>query len=336
MQLTPEVKAQLAEQKKQCIFCKIAAKEVQSKIVFEDSKTLALLDIYPALKGHTIFLPKEHYPIVPYIPPSEFSYFFSILPQLSRAVKKGMVATGLNIFIANGGAAGQQAPHFMVHLLPRDRGDGFFKFFFDKRKAQQKDKVTSLQQMMNYLLQQHFKQNPASWHTGVGEKPSHLNSLSGDVLYEDEKCLVLFPTKGICEGHLEVHSKTEEKYLERLSAEDSFHLFFVASFAASALFEKYKAHGTNIIVKSGESDDNSSGRLSIHVLCRITNDGLDLMWKPERPSYNIEAVGEKIREQAWSVKYSAPKPVVKKVEVVTNPSQENEIERAIRQLRERG
>ena len=71
MQLPPELKSQLAEQKKQCIFCKIISKQTPAQIVFEDSKTLALLDIYPAVNGHTLYLLKEHYPILPYLSEEE-------------------------------------------------------------------------------------------------------------------------------------------------------------------------------------------------------------------------------------------------------------------------
>ena len=87
MNLSPELKAQLAEQKKQCVFCKLIAKEIPGKIVFEDAKTMALLDIYPAVKGHTLFLPKEHYPILPYMPEDDFTHFFSLLPSMTKAVK---------------------------------------------------------------------------------------------------------------------------------------------------------------------------------------------------------------------------------------------------------
>ena len=63
MQLAPEIKKQLEEQKKQCIFCRLISGEIpNAKKVFEDDKTIALLDIYPALKGHTLFMLKEHYP----------------------------------------------------------------------------------------------------------------------------------------------------------------------------------------------------------------------------------------------------------------------------------
>ena len=116
MNLTLEMKAQLKEQSKQCIFCKLIKGEMPSKKVFEDDVTISMLDIYPAKKGHIVFMQKEHYPIMPYIPADEFKHLFGLIPQLSTALMSGMVATGVNLFIANGGAAGQQAPHFLFHL----------------------------------------------------------------------------------------------------------------------------------------------------------------------------------------------------------------------------
>ena len=47
MNISPELKQQLAEQKQQCVFCKIISKEIDSKIVFEDGKTMAILDQMP-------------------------------------------------------------------------------------------------------------------------------------------------------------------------------------------------------------------------------------------------------------------------------------------------
>ena len=126
MQLTPEIKAQLAEQKKQCIFCKLISKEMEGKIVFEDDQTIAFLDINPIIKGHTLFMLKEHYPMPAYIPADEFKHMFALVANMSKAIKSGMVRTGMNVFVAIGGAAGQQSPHFLIHFLPREEGDGFF------------------------------------------------------------------------------------------------------------------------------------------------------------------------------------------------------------------
>src|SRR3989338_547267 len=103
MRLTPEIKQQLAAQKAQCVFCKLISGEIpQAKKVFEDDKTIVLLDIYPAVKGHTLFMLKEHYPMPAYISGEEFSHKFGLIPQLSKAINSAMVKTGMNLFIAMG------------------------------------------------------------------------------------------------------------------------------------------------------------------------------------------------------------------------------------------
>ncbi|HEX9595104.1 MAG TPA: HIT family protein [Candidatus Saccharimonadales bacterium] len=43
-----------------CIFCKIAAGEVPSHKIYEDEDVLAFLDIYPAVEGFTVVIPKKH------------------------------------------------------------------------------------------------------------------------------------------------------------------------------------------------------------------------------------------------------------------------------------
>ena len=43
-----------------CIFCKIARKEIPSSIVYEDKDVIAFLDINPFSIGHTLVVPKKH------------------------------------------------------------------------------------------------------------------------------------------------------------------------------------------------------------------------------------------------------------------------------------
>jgi len=307
MQLTPEIKAQLAEQKKQCIFCKLISGEMEAKTVFQDDKTIAMLDINPALKGHTLFLLKEHYPIMPYIPADEFKHYFGLIPGLCQAVKEGMVTTGVNVFIANGGVAGQQSPHFLIHLFPREAGDGFYNFMFDKKgESLPEDKVQMLTHNFPIMMNNHFGRNPAPWHKSSGEKPAFLNSIYQDstILYEDEKVLAVLPNFSLVPGHIQIHSKIEEQDIDKLSIEDSAHLFYTASFAATAVFEGLGAQGTNIILKSGTSDDNFDGKLVLHILPRAPEDSLQkIMWQPKPPKYDLDKIKSRIKDQTWKVKY---------------------------------
>ncbi|MCX7778504.1 MAG: histidine triad nucleotide-binding protein, partial [Armatimonadetes bacterium] len=45
-----------------CIFCKIAAKEIQSKIAYEDEEVVAFHDINPQAPIHVLIIPRKHIP----------------------------------------------------------------------------------------------------------------------------------------------------------------------------------------------------------------------------------------------------------------------------------
>jgi histidine triad (HIT) family protein len=110
-------------QKQQCIFCHIASGKVAAKKIFENDKAIAVLDINPANPGHILLMPKEHYMIMPQMPDAEIASIFTLAKQLSNVVLKALDVRGTNIIVANGGAAGQKAQHFMLHIIPRKEGD---------------------------------------------------------------------------------------------------------------------------------------------------------------------------------------------------------------------
>ncbi len=116
------------EQKANCPFCKIASGEFPAKVVFEDDKIIAVLDINPAVKGHVLVLPKEHYPFIGMLPENIFSHLFEMSAEISKCIEEAMLCPGVEWFIASGGAAGQQVAHFILHLVPRNDNDGLDNF----------------------------------------------------------------------------------------------------------------------------------------------------------------------------------------------------------------
>jgi diadenosine tetraphosphate (Ap4A) HIT family hydrolase len=46
---------------KECLFCKIIQNEVSSYKIYEDDKNIAVLDIYPAVRGQSLVMPKKHF-----------------------------------------------------------------------------------------------------------------------------------------------------------------------------------------------------------------------------------------------------------------------------------
>lgn len=106
-----------------CIFCQIASGKVQSKKVYEDSQVVSFLDINPATPGHLLLVPKKHHSLMMQLPPEETAHLFTVVQALSNSILKAFGADGTTVFIANGAAAGQRAPHMMVHIIPRYEKD---------------------------------------------------------------------------------------------------------------------------------------------------------------------------------------------------------------------
>jgi histidine triad (HIT) family protein len=117
----------LEMQRKNCIFCKIIHGEIPSNEIYSDDKVFVILDINPANEGHCLLLPKHHYQILPQIPDDLISYLSVIAKRTSRVLLKAIGVKGKTIFIANGAIAGQKAPHFMIHIIPRKHNDLLFQ-----------------------------------------------------------------------------------------------------------------------------------------------------------------------------------------------------------------
>lgn len=67
---------------KGCIFCKIAAGESSTEIIWEDEKHIAFLSIFPNTDGFTVVATKEHYPSYAFDLPD------NVLSNLILATKK--------------------------------------------------------------------------------------------------------------------------------------------------------------------------------------------------------------------------------------------------------
>ncbi|MCH2407467.1 MAG: HIT domain-containing protein [Candidatus Nitrosopelagicus sp.] len=104
-----------------CIFCKIAKKEIPAKIVTETEKSIAFLDTFPLSRGHTLIIPKHHYEKVQDVTVDDNTDLFETLHKVISKVDKITGSTLLAIH--NGKGSGQEIPHVHVHLIPRQPDD---------------------------------------------------------------------------------------------------------------------------------------------------------------------------------------------------------------------
>ena len=88
---------------------------------------IAILDAFPVTAGHTLVIPKLHYPSIEDMPPEAMNCLHR-LPAIVGAVRKLMKADGMNIWQNNGPSAGQRIEHVHFHLVPRLDGDNLFHY----------------------------------------------------------------------------------------------------------------------------------------------------------------------------------------------------------------
>jgi len=104
-----------------CLFCKIANKEISSRIITETENSIAFLDAFPVSRGHTLVIPKNHYEKVQDMTDVDNNDLFDTVHKVISKVDKLTGSTLLAIH--NGKDSGQEIPHVHVHLIPRELDD---------------------------------------------------------------------------------------------------------------------------------------------------------------------------------------------------------------------
>ncbi|HHW31563.1 MAG TPA: histidine triad nucleotide-binding protein [Clostridiaceae bacterium] len=101
-----------------CIFCKIANKEIPSKIVYEDANVIAFNDINPVAPIHVLVVPKQHIKSMNDIDENNSQ----IIAHIHVAAKKiaeelGIAQKGYRLINNCGPDAGQTVMHLHYHLI---------------------------------------------------------------------------------------------------------------------------------------------------------------------------------------------------------------------------
>jgi histidine triad (HIT) family protein len=107
-----------------CLFCKIATKQIPAAVIFEDDHVLAFLDVHPRCVGHTLVIPKHHAPRIAELPNEEVGPLFLGVKQVAGLLTEKLQYDGATIGMNQGRASGQEVDHLHVHVMPRWHNDG--------------------------------------------------------------------------------------------------------------------------------------------------------------------------------------------------------------------
>lgn len=99
---------------KDCIFCKITSKEIDSAVVWEDKYFMAILDINPNTKGMVLVLTKKHFDSYAFdMPEQEYKDFMVASKKVA-----GILESGLNVNRVAMVMEGMGIDHAHIKLYP--------------------------------------------------------------------------------------------------------------------------------------------------------------------------------------------------------------------------
>jgi histidine triad (HIT) family protein len=133
-----------------CVFCKIRDGQIPSTKVYEDERTLCIMDINPLNSGHCLVLTRAHAATIFEAEPADLQAAILTAQRVAAAQRTALKPDGLNMLQANGPAAFQSVPHFHLHLIPRWTNDG--KGFDWKLVPGDRDRITKVGEQLRAVL----------------------------------------------------------------------------------------------------------------------------------------------------------------------------------------
>jgi histidine triad (HIT) family protein len=100
-----------------CLFCRIAAKQIPSKIVYEDDDVFAFEDVSPQAPTHILICPRKHLASLNEAAPEDQAILGKVQLVAAELARKLNLLEGYRTVVNTGHGAGQSVLHLHVHLL---------------------------------------------------------------------------------------------------------------------------------------------------------------------------------------------------------------------------
>ncbi|KAI0508222.1 hypothetical protein KFK09_014357 [Dendrobium nobile] len=118
--------------KERCVFCLIVRGESPAFKLYEDDVCLCILDSNPLSFGHSLIIPKLHFPSLQATPPSVVAAMCSTVPFLTKAIMKATQCGRLTEFTTH------------LHIIPRRAGDQLWPSEGHRQPIEQNQETLSL------------------------------------------------------------------------------------------------------------------------------------------------------------------------------------------------
>lgn len=100
-----------------CLFCKIAAKELDADVLYESGEVIAFRDINPAAPTHVLVIPKVHIASANDLTRGHGELLAEMFEVMTSLASESGLTNGHRIVTNVGPDAGQAVHHLHFHLL---------------------------------------------------------------------------------------------------------------------------------------------------------------------------------------------------------------------------
>jgi histidine triad (HIT) family protein len=100
-----------------CLFCKIGAKKIPAKVVYQDDEVFAFEDIGPQAPTHILICPQKHFASLAEATPEDQAVLGKMQLVAAELARKLKLGSGYRTVVNTGAGAGQSVFHLHLHLL---------------------------------------------------------------------------------------------------------------------------------------------------------------------------------------------------------------------------
>lgn len=111
------MRGEIMNEKKDCIFCKIARKEIPSCVIYEDKDVFVFLDSFPCVRGQALVIPKKHIDYFINLNDSLYKKLMLTAKKVASAIQKTFNPVKVGVIIE-----GLEVNHAHIKLYPLGKG----------------------------------------------------------------------------------------------------------------------------------------------------------------------------------------------------------------------
>jgi len=100
-----------------CLFCRIGAKKIPARLVYEDDEVFAFEDISPQAPTHVLICPRRHFAALHDARDSDAALLGKLQMVAAKLAQDRNLLAGYRTVLNNGSGAGQSVFHLHLHLL---------------------------------------------------------------------------------------------------------------------------------------------------------------------------------------------------------------------------